>query len=135
MFCEQRNSFSHLVSYCILLTIIILLGDKLASMLSQSGELWRALVDNATHGAVGALSWAVVELPGLQINKWLLCVLCGLLSSCIDLDHFWQAKSLYLHVKIYYFLKLKLLILHFKLITDNDKCVCLHTYVHACMYL
>ncbi|KAK7497776.1 hypothetical protein BaRGS_00010910 [Batillaria attramentaria] len=90
VFCNQVLLFS------LLLAATSLIGDKLATRLSQADLLWRALQDSITHGVVGMLSWAVVETPGLEACKWMSCVVCGILASAIDVDHFLAAKSLQL---------------------------------------
>ena len=80
------------------LAMVCLLGDHLCSALSEAELLWQALADSATHGAVGMMSWAVVVMPGLSPARWTQCVLCGVLASVLDVDHFLQARSLQLKV-------------------------------------
>ena len=89
-----------LVSTCII-------GDLLLGVVQiKSSHLLRAAVDNGTHGLVGLLSWAIVVnptlIPVLELLKEPLLwevVLCGVLSSLVDLDHFLAAKSFKLQVK------------------------------------
>ncbi|KAL8574495.1 hypothetical protein ACOMHN_060165 [Nucella lapillus] len=76
------------------LVLVCLLGDQLCSLASHSQTLvWRALADTLIHGAVGVVSWAVVVMPGLSVDRWGQCMMCGMMASLIDLDHFWQAGS------------------------------------------
>ena len=89
---------SQVVIWSFALAMVCLLGDQLCSAVSQAELLWRALADSATHGAVGAMSWAVVVMPGLSPARWMQCVLCGVLASVLDVDHFLQARSLQLKV-------------------------------------
>ncbi|XP_076435397.1 transmembrane protein 267-like [Babylonia areolata] len=84
---------SSILLWSALLILVCLLGDVLCSFASQSLLLWRAVADNMIHGAVGVVAWAVVVMPGFSVDKWGQCLLCGLLASVIDLDHFWQAGS------------------------------------------
>ncbi|XP_022106605.1 transmembrane protein 267-like [Acanthaster planci] len=63
-----------------------------------SSRYYRAVVDNFTHGLVGLLSWAIVIETVLPSNCHQLgeILLCGVLSSILDADHFIVAKSIYL---------------------------------------
>ena len=65
-----------------------------------TSHYYRAAVDNFTHGLVGLLSWAIVIGAVPPINCWQLgeIILCGVLSSILDADHFIAAKSIYLQV-------------------------------------
>jgi hypothetical protein len=62
----------------------------------------RAVVDNLTHGAIGLLTWHIVtaHLADLSFTARLSEVmLCGLLASAIDLDHFAAARSFRIQVQ------------------------------------
>ena len=81
-----------------------------ADKLLPSGALqwpWaKAIVDNATHGAVAAISWLLAAriVPISSLIKWppvaaaWECVICGAVASFIDVDHFVQAGSWRLEV-------------------------------------
>ncbi|XP_070545963.1 transmembrane protein 267-like [Ptychodera flava] len=52
----------------------------------------RAIADNGIHAVIGLWCWSLVS--GLQtIDDVLQTILCGVLSSAVDLDHFIAAKS------------------------------------------
>lgn len=88
------------------LAMICILGDFLLTCATiRSSNLRRALIDNGTHGLVGLLSWAVVVNPTLLPLGTLMgepflweILLCGVLSSLVDLDHFAAAGTLKLQV-------------------------------------
>ncbi|XP_021937357.1 transmembrane protein 267 isoform X1 [Zootermopsis nevadensis] len=76
--------------------LVALLGDHVVAQNSLP-RVVRAVADNFTHGAVGLLSWHIVtvHLADLSVTARLWEVLlCGLLASAIDLDHFAAARSL-----------------------------------------
>ncbi|XP_011683785.2 transmembrane protein 267 isoform X1 [Strongylocentrotus purpuratus] len=83
------------------LAMICILGDFLLTCATIiSSNLRRALIDNGTHGLVGLLSWAVVVNPtllplGTLVREPFLweILLCGVLSSLVDLDHFAAAGT------------------------------------------
>ncbi|XP_078577365.1 transmembrane protein 267-like [Branchiostoma floridae x Branchiostoma japonicum] len=57
--------------------------------------LLRALTDNSAHGLVGLWSWGIVCGARTRHNI-LQTLLCGLLASLVDADHFIAARSLQL---------------------------------------
>ncbi|KAK7096327.1 transmembrane protein 267-like [Littorina saxatilis] len=91
-----QPSASQTAMWNVIVVFTCCLGDWLCQAVSGRDLLWRALADSGTHGAVGAVSWAVVVLPGRSVAEWTQCLLCGLAASLIDLDHFVQAGSLQL---------------------------------------
>ncbi|XP_033624605.1 transmembrane protein 267-like [Asterias rubens] len=60
-----------------------------------SSTYGRAVVDNFSHGMVGAMSWAMVVLviPPCSLRQLAEVILCGLLASLLDVDHFIAARS------------------------------------------
>ena len=61
-------------------------------------SLSRALTDNVSHGVIGAMSW--LTIVGLKTRKDILeGVICGLMASAVDVDHFIAARSLKIKVK------------------------------------
>ncbi len=59
----------------------------------------RAVTDSATHGLVGASSWAAVMLrTNGSASPWAEVTLAGVLASSVDVDHFIAARSLDLKV-------------------------------------
>ncbi|CAH1801409.1 unnamed protein product [Owenia fusiformis] len=86
----------YLVIYELMLWTVCLVGDNFLPTLNIiKDHIWaKALADSATHGAIGALSWAVcVDLDFRNNYKVLECILAGFLSCAIDLDHFIAAGS------------------------------------------
>lgn len=71
-----------------------------------SSTYGRAVVDNFSHGMVGAMSWAMVVLviPPCSLRQLAEVILCGLLASLLDVDHFIAARSFELKVKGPFFL-------------------------------
>ena len=70
-----------------------------------SSTYGRAVVDNFSHGMVGAMSWAMVVLviPPCSLRQLAEVILCGLLASLLDVDHFIAARSFELKVKGLFF--------------------------------
>lgn len=75
---------------------IAVLGDYLLKICD--GDFLRAVIDSFTHGLIGLLSWIIVILhrENRYYKSEIIC--CGLLSSLIDIDHFFKAKSVRLRV-------------------------------------
>ena len=67
--------------------------DLLKKILFFKENLLRALMDNASHGLIGLISWLVVSYPNTDIYE---LIASGAIASFIDLDHFISARSLYL---------------------------------------
>jgi hypothetical protein len=80
--------------------LVALLGDHVVAHNTLSEDV-RAVADNLTHGAIGLLTWHIVtaHLADLSFTARLSeVILCGLLSSAIDLDHFAAARSFRIQV-------------------------------------
>uniref|UniRef100_A0A182XD02 Transmembrane protein 267 n=1 Tax=Anopheles quadriannulatus TaxID=34691 RepID=A0A182XD02_ANOQN len=85
-----------LVLKYVILCCVCVIGDKLSES-AQKPALVRACIDNATHAFIGCI---VAELVLFNFKHqltrqeycWLLFV-ATIISSCIDLDHFIEAKS------------------------------------------
>ncbi|XP_060525976.1 transmembrane protein 267 [Cylas formicarius] len=95
MFLKNMNNFNVYLTSLIGFTAIV--GDLFVT--ASNLNLFRALFDNATHGVIGGLSWLVFALNSKLANAKvtsLEVLLCAVLSSAIDLDHFVVAKSLLL---------------------------------------
>ena len=59
----------------------------------------RVLIDNFSHGIIAAISWLVVS--GIRRRRDVLeAVVCWLIASSVDVDHFVMAGSLSLNVSI-----------------------------------
>lgn len=96
------NKFILCFIYNILTTVICKCGDTLTQK-QFNKNLMNALIDNGTHGAIGfTTGLTIITLIDKKycnlLTKCLLVILCGCLSSLIDLDHFIAAKSLQLKV-------------------------------------
>ncbi|KAK3595455.1 hypothetical protein CHS0354_003447 [Potamilus streckersoni] len=89
------QSLIRTVSLELLLLITCLSGDHIMTLSNVKKSMWAgALVDNTTHGVVGALSWAIVIDLDLDPRKIVACLICSLFSMAVDIDHFFAAKSL-----------------------------------------
>lgn len=84
-----------------LLTITCLLGDNFVELTQH--PLLKALADNATHAIIGALTGIAFAVQFHERTSnllgWFLIFTCFAVSSLIDLDHFIEARSLYLEVR------------------------------------
>lgn len=80
--------------------LVALLGDHVVAQNTLSQDV-RAVADNLTHGAIGLISWHVVTTHfvdhSFTAHLWEV-VLCGLLASAVDLDHFVAARSVRIEV-------------------------------------
>lgn len=97
--------FDHPIIYnSVLITCMLAIAiywDKNYPLLKQ--PIQRAIADNFTHGAIGAISWSLVALNIMTLPITLQqisieIILCGSIASFIDLDHFVAAGSFYLKV-------------------------------------
>lgn len=86
-----------------IIAVICVFGDK--KVQSTSEPLTKALIDNSTHAVVGLLSAMIIVAD--QLDKVHLAVACMLLSSLIDVDHFLEANSLRLSVRIKFLFPLR----------------------------
>lgn len=86
-----------------LLAVVCFVGDRLVEYQSDSA-LGKAICDSLTHATVGLLSATILVLQLMQHihmnEKLLLILICCLLSSLIDVDHFIAARSLRLAVRL-----------------------------------
>jgi hypothetical protein len=81
--------------------LVALLGDYVVAQNILLEDV-QAVADNLTHGAIGLLTWHIVtsHLAKLSlIVRISEVMLCGLLASAIDLDHFAAARSLRIQVQ------------------------------------
>lgn len=85
-------------TYLTLLIVVVAIGGDYVVETSRSPVL-KAVSDNLVHGLIGGLSWMVYCVKRRKSQLGLLeVVLCTLLSSLIDLDHFVAAKSVLIKV-------------------------------------
>lgn len=82
-----------------LIGIASYVGDRL---LQDKSEVIRALSDNFTHATVGGLTWSLILILSKKsiFNNISSVVLCFLIASFVDVDHFLAAGSWKLHVSI-----------------------------------
>lgn len=86
------------IAVTLLIGIISITGDKLVEY--EENLILRAVSDNLTHGLVAGLSWTLIVIlskESVALNI-LNIVVCSVLSSLIDLDHFIEAHSWKLNV-------------------------------------
>lgn len=97
--------YFHLMVYMriIITTVVIitcLLGDNFVELTQH--PLLKALADNATHAAIGALSGIAFAVQFYERTThffgWFLIFTCFACSSLIDIDHFIAAGSWSLEV-------------------------------------
>ena len=70
-------------------------GDKKLHAVNEK-QIVRAIFDNLTHGLVGLFTCAIAFMDNW--DKMYMAVICMVISSAIDLDHFIAAKSFRLSV-------------------------------------
>lgn len=89
------------ISLTILLAVACIIGDWLVELYSSS-PIAKAIFDNATHACVGLLTapllFIQLERRVSSAEKNAVTIICGLVSSLIDVDHFIAARSLKLTV-------------------------------------
>lgn len=83
------------------LCLTAILGDFLVQKFEHS-HILKAVIDNGTHAAIGGLTWSVVcfqrkIFPSSSEIIWQV-LLCTVVASMTDVDHFIEAKSLKLQV-------------------------------------
>lgn len=88
------------VLQCALLVLTAVTGDYFVH-LQQHHDVGRAFSDNATHAAVGFLTWITMishlgGMPPIKARILVQSLLCALISSAIDVDHFISARSFHL---------------------------------------
>ncbi|KAK5650973.1 hypothetical protein RI129_002002 [Pyrocoelia pectoralis] len=81
----------------LLLLLTAIIGDYIVD--HSKLHLHRALFDNITHALIGGISWLVVCM--VFRNRYTTqtlaeIALCTVIASCIDLDHFYAARSFHL---------------------------------------
>lgn len=81
------------LSACVLITCMV--GDKCMRMANKP-QLFRAVADNISHALIGLFSCAIVVAE--NSDNFYLAVICLIISSLIDADHFISAKSFKLAV-------------------------------------
>lgn len=83
-----------------LVSITCLLGDNFVELTQH--PMLKALADNATHAAIGALSGIAFAVQFYERTShffgWFLIFVCFVCSSLIDVDHFIAARSWSLEV-------------------------------------
>ena len=83
-----------------LVSITCLLGDNFVELTQH--PMLKALADNATHAAIGALSGIAFAVQFYERTShffgWFLIFVCFVASSLIDVDHFIAARSWNLEV-------------------------------------
>lgn len=92
-----------IISFFIGLTAVC--GDSVENKLNTPWAI--AFVDNATHALIGCLSWLSVSLgksATVRNNSvsFKETILCGLLASLIDVDHFLTAASWKITVRFFF---------------------------------
>lgn len=82
--------------YVILPFLCIFFDEALKISWVNKRDLVRALLDNCGHGLIAFLSW--LSVAGMSKRGLTESLLCAVMASAIDLDHFVMAKSFTLKV-------------------------------------
>lgn len=83
------------LSLAVVVTCIV--GDKCLGM-THKPQLFRAITDNLAHALIGLFSCGIAIAE--NADNFYLAVICLIISSLIDVDHFISAKSLRLVVNV-----------------------------------
>lgn len=85
----------------VLLAIVEIIGDKILAV-EELSITFRAIFDSCVHGTIAALSWSLVVNYHTDTfrNNCFQILVCGIFGTLIDVDHFIEARSLYLKVSI-----------------------------------
>lgn len=89
----MRNWIVNSLLSNLFITAICLLGDLGLKQRAKLEPLHIAIIDNGTHGLVGLLSG---QLYFGWERDWL--IVCMLMSSAVDIDHFIASRSVKLSV-------------------------------------
>lgn len=84
----------------VLLAVTAITGDILVR--TTNVHVYKAIFDNVTHGLIGMITWTIVSMNVRNkdaLSRSFEVVLCTLISSLIDVDHFIAAKSFHLKVR------------------------------------
>ncbi len=78
-------------------------GDTITQyMYPYISLLLKCLTDSATHFLIASLSWNYVDNVSLdKIIHFIAMIMCGLIASVIDIDHFMAVGSTSLEVNIH----------------------------------
>lgn len=88
-----------IINFGLTLAVIVtcIVGDKCLTM-THKPQLFRAITDNLAHALIGLFSCLIVIAE--NADNFYLALICLILSSLIDIDHFISAKSLRLAVNV-----------------------------------
>lgn len=79
--------------------IICIIGDECLGM-THKPQIFRAITDNIAHALIGLLSCGIVIAE--NVDNFYIAIICLIISSLIDVDHFISARSLRLVVNLKY---------------------------------
>jgi len=75
-----------------MLPILCMCGDAYCERCVS--RWFRVICDSTVHATVASLAWLAVAADHVTLLTLFQCILCGLMSSAVDLDHFIAAGSL-----------------------------------------
>ena len=94
----SRNNL--VIILCILFVTFV--GDCSVerSSFASSSLIFKCIVDSGTHFSIAALAWLIVRDSLIKCNTQCIfsSILCGIVASVIDTDHFVSARSLNIKV-------------------------------------
>lgn len=80
----------------VLVLSVAIVGDCLVDVFT-SHSLLKCISDNGTHFMIAVISWIFIEETNLSSIPLGSLLLCGMMASIIDLDHFIAARSFSIH--------------------------------------
>ena len=84
----------------VLVLSVAIVGDCLVDVFT-SHSLLKCISDNGTHFMIAVISWIFIEETNLSSIPLGSLLLCGMMASIIDLDHFIAARSFSIHVSCF----------------------------------
>lgn len=95
-FSRTKLTFKTKLLQIILVVIVAIVGDCLVDLFT-SHQLLKCISDNSTHLFIAVISWMFIEELDFSVILFGSPLLCGMMASFVDLDHFVAARSFTIH--------------------------------------
>jgi len=93
---QTKLTFKVKLLQIILVLLVAVVGDGFVDLFT-SHKLFKCISDNGTHFLIAILSWMFIEEIDFSTIPVGSLLLCGMMASVIDLDHFVAARSFNIH--------------------------------------
>lgn len=94
---QTKLTFKVKLLQIVLVLLVAVVGDGFVDLFT-SHKLFKCISDNGTHFLIAVLSWMFIEEIDFSTIPVGSLLLCGMMASVIDLDHFVAARSFNIHV-------------------------------------